>query len=1460
MYTLPSREHERLRSALARHELVVCLGPGVSAAAGLPARSELVRAAIAAARSLQVPASAGKLAAIEARTGGDNDPTQLLGDLEGAIGRDALEQVLSRELAAHSAGPPLPVLAALVSLAANLHLVVDTNLDRLALAAFTEVGWRGHWTIGRASAFHSRRVVKLCGDLQQKGTAWLLTARDLRSTARDHKLQGFATALFRSRVVLFVGFRGDDPLLDWLVGLTVDDGVTTVEPPLHLALVPPTVELARERTRWADRGVTLCAVGDHEDDHLTVVAQIFDQLARTCGLATSGGAVEAAATDGPYPGLEFFDETRAPHFFGREVDVDEAMTRIADDGEERRWISVEGPSGVGKSSFVRAGLVTAIRKGELGGVWAGKAWTIAVCRPGPRPFTRVVDALRSSSAAAGPDAESDTGTVLELVRPCATGERAYLLVIDQFEEALTFGDPGERARLCEALSALLREPLQLLLMTSIRSDHLPDLARLMPALGSHINTHALRHDLQPLTEAGLRDAILRPARAHGLELDPGLCQRIIADAQALDAGADETLADSIPTTRRTASRALPLVAHVLRQLWLRRHAGQITEEHYDELGGIARALTRSADDLFAGLDAVARHGADNLLLHLVVPDRGRAGFTRRTLALAEAIALAGGDERGRQVIAQLSGATLHGFGVRLIATRGAGTAAQVDVVHEALLHAWEHMAELLRRRGIERIRTDDLEREGARWADNGRSEAWLPAGLRLAELLRSEPDSATGRAYKSVLTAHEATLAAARRQRTWLRRASFGLVAATAVVLAIVSYLAVSRRTELALERDNANAQTRLAQERLDQATDLARTILADVLPRLEPHPEVRAEAKEILELLQQMLRKLGVTDSDRTVKWEILTAHQKRGDEALHTDNLERARFEYNAAIAIATELTTTAPESTRARRELARSLNLLATAETQGGSLATARDLAQQSLALREALLAADPSAPEAQRDVSLSRTKLGDIAVLEGNVQVARDLCKRNLEVTEALLKAEPDSDRAQRDFSVDLNQCSAIEVLAGDLGAARDLARRSLGIREERVARAPDSAAARQDLAATLDVLGAVEVERGEGPAAREHFLRALAIKEALVTADPHSAKAKRETFVSHVKIGDIDMLNGDNAAAAHRFRLALAVAEDLERIDPDSLRTRRDTGSVLQRLGYLAMTGGDLAMARVYFARDLGLSEALARIDPRSAQAKRDLSFSLSWLSSLEKRGGDFAAARGYLARSVEVAEQLVELDAGSAQAKRDLALALERHGDLELSAEEFIAARALFRRALALLEEVTLADADIAEAQHRRVEVLAGLGEAELELGNRTAADELLNRALTGTEALLTVNPQSSDAKKNLGQTLELLAELAAKTGDYGESQDRYERALALRVEQALSEPDSADGSFHVVLAHHEMANLAGLMGDPAARRDHLRAARTLMDAMKAKSQVKGHAQRERFDKQLDDLIAELPR
>src|SRR5262249_44080159 len=112
----------------------------------------------------------------------------------------------------------------------------------------------------------------------------------------------------------------------------------------------------------------------------------------------------------------FFDSSDAEFFCGRERLVSELIARLA----EWPLVGILGPSGIGKSSLLRAGLLPALRAGALP---ASDCWRQILLRPG----THACDELKRAVGEGGLDG---------LLARAAPDERV-VIAVDQLEELFT---------------------------------------------------------------------------------------------------------------------------------------------------------------------------------------------------------------------------------------------------------------------------------------------------------------------------------------------------------------------------------------------------------------------------------------------------------------------------------------------------------------------------------------------------------------------------------------------------------------------------------------------------------------------------------------------------------------------------------------------------------------------------------------------------------------------------------------------------------------------------------------------------------------------------------------------------------------------------------------------------------------------------------------------------------------
>jgi DNA-binding SARP family transcriptional activator/ABC-type glycerol-3-phosphate transport system substrate-binding protein len=520
-------------------------------------------------------------------------------------------------------------------------------------------------------------------------------------------------------------------------------------------------------------------------------------LAVQAAVGSTVAPVEAAPVRlvNPYKGLRPFEESDVADFFGRERVVERLIARLGASGTGGRFVALVGPSGSGKSSVVKAGLLPALRLGALSG---SADWFVAELSPGRHPYEALEAALLR--VAVNPPTslleqltDGEAG-IRRAVRRVLPEHSQLLLVIDQFEELFTQAPHAATQAFLDALAAAVEDPVAALrVVVTLRADFYDR------PLGHRAVGELVRRGTEvitPMSPEELERAIDGPADRLGVRFETGLVAEIVADVS-------------------DRPGALPLLQYALTELFDQRRGPVIELAAYREMGGVSAALIRRAEALYVGFDTPAREATRQVLLRLVTLGEGTDDVRHRVLR-QELTAL--GDPAVEQVLDAFGRHRLLSFD-RDPVTRG----PTVEIAHEALLTEWDRL-----RAWIDDSR-DDLRQQrrlanaSAEWQAADRDPAYLLRGPRLEQTAAWAADTDLSlhpgeRTFleSSVAQRHaEAAVEQERRRReVRLRRKTrqrTRQLVGSGVVLALVAAVAAFAVTQ----RNEAN---RLAQELTDTA------------------------------------------------------------------------------------------------------------------------------------------------------------------------------------------------------------------------------------------------------------------------------------------------------------------------------------------------------------------------------------------------------------------------------------------------------------------------------------------------------------------------------------------------------------------------------------------------------------------------------------------------------------------
>ncbi|MER0247258.1 caspase family protein [Streptomyces sp. HSW2009] len=537
--------------------------------------------------------------------------------------------------------------------------------------------------------------------------------------------------------------------------------------------------------RHLDRRFQGAPTRPHADSTGRIGDLVLAANAQYVSPADGDGAESAAgpAADGPcpYPGMRPFLPEQRHLFFGREELTTALLERLTDPATTAPTVLV-GPSGVGKSSLLRAGLVAAVDSGGLGPV-------LMVAAPGARPFQMLTAKWAEAVGRPFDEVERELGAG-RFTAPAGLPNPPALLVIDQAEEIFTHcEDPEERELFIRALAgpaatdadspAPVGGPR---IVLGLRADYLGQCLR-DPRISRLVREG--QFTVSPMGDEELRSAIVRPAENAGLRLEDGLADHLLRELRQEHGGAGDAI-------------ALPFLAHALQETWVRRRGTRLTFAGYQATGGIRTSVARAAERIYTALDAAERRELRQLLLGMVqlVNDHGKA--VRRRVRVAE---LAGGTD----LLARLAAARL------VIVDDG-----EAQLCHDSLLYGWPRLRDwiaadldglLVRRR---------LGEAADAWSAAGRPSSGLYAGKHLAASRMLAADDGPPLPLRPVEQDFLGASGRAERRKKNLFRTGTAIVLALAVIATSLAVLARRAQT------DAEQRETRLiAQQLADQAESL---------------------------------------------------------------------------------------------------------------------------------------------------------------------------------------------------------------------------------------------------------------------------------------------------------------------------------------------------------------------------------------------------------------------------------------------------------------------------------------------------------------------------------------------------------------------------------------------------------------------------------------------------------------
>ena len=384
----------------------------------------------------------------------------------------------------------------------------------------------------------------------------------------------------------------------------------------------------------------------------------------------------------PYPGLLTFNEQTSHNFFGRESEIEIIKTRL----HLVSFYMIIGSSGCGKSSLVKAGILPAIRSGQI---FRQSNCLIKELRFGNNPSIESLD------------------FIIKSIPVITTNQQHLLLFIDQFEE-IFYADQSEQRIIIDQLINISEQlkPYFHCIMT-MRSDFYTDLIE--SNLWTVVENN--KFELGQLTARGLREAIIKPAERSGVYIETALVERLVTEA-------------------KTGKSVLPFLQETLKSLWEKIERRYLSIESYEALvlpyqelygegiSGFEITLSRIADQSLAHLSEKQKHLVQRILLQLINFNDERA-HTRRLQTLDDLKI-----EQDKPRDFQIALDTLIEHRLVVINSHDRKT-THVEISHDALISGWKTLKDWIKINITREKTRRTITNKAEIWKNRESSDDWL---------------------------------------------------------------------------------------------------------------------------------------------------------------------------------------------------------------------------------------------------------------------------------------------------------------------------------------------------------------------------------------------------------------------------------------------------------------------------------------------------------------------------------------------------------------------------------------------------------------------------------------------------------------------------------------------------------------------------------------------------------------
>ncbi len=1008
----------------------------------------------------------------------------------------------------------------------------------------------------------------------------------------------------------------------------------------------------------------------------------FTKLRRALEKLSPAVRAAPSAIRPPYPGFRPFEAEDAGFFFGRDAIARQTVERLRASvaGRSTGTILLTGPSGSGKSSLLRAGVLPRLHDEE--------EWLVLpTIRPGKRAFRRLAQAFRDGFPGQHTHKREGIESLLEegsdeAVRQFLTdlrgsgrnaAKRIVVLPIDQMEELTTAAQPEAAEAFLRCLGRLGAVDRGFIAIGTLRSD----LLGALQVIRAFQDIRFQVVDVPPLSPGELASIIREPALRHGLRVEEGLVRELVADAQK-------------------ARATLPLVAYALMLIYERREGDHLAVATYRDIGRLTEIIDMTAGRIMQQAQPEEREVLRRTFVPGLVDIAPDGAVVRQTMLWDEL------DDRARKHLNLFAAE-------RLVTLEADETGARtVEIAHESLVQHWTELRDLVEQQRWHVYAFDELAEAARRWKrtrdEGGHAEVWL---VHRGERLAKAKAAAAMPHHRTRMTSTERDYLFAceklERQRRQRRNIVFTGALVSSIVFCMLSGV-------IWLFRQQSERNYTLAQQRYALALGSAKSTVS-ALRDLAGVGTTRAEriltqAEEQAELLSSQ------AGGDPALELFRAGMQIAYADTYLALGNAAEATARIAAALDTARRIRSRQPNDPEAADTLAQALKIDADVLQRYGQTAQAFTSLQEMLQIRQQLHEEAPRDLEAMAELATAHLRTGDLLLVMRQRDRAGQHFDRSLAIRQKIAGEDRGNRDAQRQLAVTLERIATISASTGDRRKAEDVSLQALEIRRNLHRDAPLNQVFAHDLVVSLSKAGLDEREARGLDAARIRFREAIAIAESVLRTDPFNLSWKRERAILVLHLADLDLAGENTAAAEAGYTQFAAVMENLLELNPAEIRWQDDLALALTRLGDTARSRGRESEAYSLYERAMTMRERLAEADPVNARWQIERALLLARLNEMLLQSGETAEAQEGYAKALSIVQTQIARDPENVGWLRQEAHLMDRQAQILALLDRPMEALAMFETAslhwgrLLDRDPVGVVIASFAEAETRLAEAL----------------------------------------------------------------------------------------------------------------------------------------------------------